>query len=349
MNILDGDTVIESLVVPGNTGDATLTLDFTATGSNTTIEFVQPVAQGNGDQLIDNVSVTTTGAGLGLTPADTDGDGTPDTLQTDAAGVDVPPVSLNTVVTGLNTLISGTGVPGSTIVLTDGNGDPILPVDDNGDLIDSGTITVGADGTFEAIPATPLADDSEVTATQSDIPNVPGVTSEDTQTIEIDTDADGVRDTIDIDDDDDGILDTVELTAFGIGIGDFSGPEWVSTLQNFEINGTELRWTNDVNNQTQPDGRITRQVSGLSSLPTVTVDGVDYVQLNYDFNPELAPNNANVNFEIELNGDRIQRIFLPFDDAAGIPANRNETENGAILSENSATELPANESSKLSY
>ena len=46
VNILDGDTVIESLVVPGNTGDATLTLDFTATGSNTTIEFVQPVAQG---------------------------------------------------------------------------------------------------------------------------------------------------------------------------------------------------------------------------------------------------------------------------------------------------------------
>ena len=174
---------------------------------------------------------------------------------------------------------------------------------------------------------------------------MPGVTSEDTQTIEIDTDADGVRDTIDIDDDDDGVLDTVEQ--FALGIGDFSDSEWVSTLQNFEINGTELRWTNNVNNSANPDGRITRQVSGLSSLPTVTVDGVDYVQLNYDFNPELAPNNANLNFFVELNGVRLQTIFVPFDDPAGIPADRNVTSGGAILGENSATDLPANESSTI--
>ena len=91
VNILDGATIVETLVLSAAAqGDSSITLDFTATGNNTTVEFVQTGSSApSGDLVVDNVSVTTTGAGLGLTPVDTNSDGTPDFLQTDATGDDV--------------------------------------------------------------------------------------------------------------------------------------------------------------------------------------------------------------------------------------------------------------------
>jgi len=335
----DGDGAFNSLDLDSDNGGITDTVE-----AQFNQEFVAPSGIDSDGNGLDDAFESSPGAGEGLTAADTDGNGEADFV--DGPVPDALPLSINPGVHGAangdpGTLISGTGVPGATIVLASAGTDLVtLPA----------TITVGPDGTFEATLDVAFADDTEVTATQTlvalDSSGNPVVLESDTtQTIELDFDADGVRDTIDIDDDNDGILDTNEEHV--LGIGDFSDSAWTSTLQDFEINGTEIRWTNDVNNGANPDGRLTRQVSGLSTLPTVTVDGVDYVQLRYDFNPELAPGNANVNFHVVLSGDRLQTIFLPFDGAPSIPAESNVTFEGAILSENSATELPANQASTI--
>jgi len=176
-NILDGNTVVETIVIDAATdGAGVKSLDFTAVGSNTTIEFIQTgIAHSSGDVRVDSVSVTTSGAGLGLTPADTNSDGTPDYLETDSASTDVLPISINSLLSNMNTEISGTGVPGATIELTDVNGNPITtsPV----------AIIVAADGIWTATPDTPLSDNDVVTASQSDAPHAPGEISSVTQTV----------------------------------------------------------------------------------------------------------------------------------------------------------------------
>ena len=173
----------------------------------------------DGDGLDDAYDDTPNGGAagsVGLTPADTNGDGTPDYLDAAGPNTDAVPVTLNPLVTGLDTVISGTGVPGSTIVLTDSADAIIALIDDAGDPISPAEITVAADGTWSAIPATPLADNAEVTATQTLPATHPlsggtfdGGTA--TDMLDIDTDDDGIRDTIDIDDDNDGILDVDEM------------------------------------------------------------------------------------------------------------------------------------------
>ena len=218
---------------------------------------------------MDNVSVTTTGAGLGLTPSDTDGDGSPDFIQTDAAGTDAVSVALNPLVTGLNTVISGTGAPGATVVLTDVNGDPIALIDDMGVLISPAEIVVSADGTWSAIPETPLSDGTEVSATQTDAPGFPTSNSSDTETLALDSDGDDVRDTIDIDDDNDGILDINEFSVDSQGFNniDFSNTSDPGDI--IGVNGTNAVTggiTNGATNQDQgtSDGILRLGVAGNS-------------------------------------------------------------------------------------
>jgi len=160
-------------------------------------------SDGNG---LDDAYESAPGAGEGLNPADTDNNGIADHLETDGAGNDLPPLVVNPAVTGdangtPGTAISGSGVPGATIVLSAGGSDlGTTPA----------TITVANDGSWSAVLDTPLADNTDVTATQSAIPNLAGVPSVTTQTMVLDFDSDGVRDSVDIDDDNDGILDAIE-------------------------------------------------------------------------------------------------------------------------------------------
>ena len=130
-------------------------------------------------------------------------------------GEDTLPLSISAVVTGLETVITGTGVPGATITLTDNNDDALALIDSNGDPLDPSVVTVADDGSFVAIPAAPLQDNTAITATQSNIPHLSGtddefLSSQTTQIVQIDTDSDGALDSIDIDDDNDGILDANE-------------------------------------------------------------------------------------------------------------------------------------------
>ncbi len=178
----------------------------------------------DGDGLNDAYDEDLTGAAnsVGLTPADTDDDETPDVYQGEP-GEDTPPVSVNPLVTGLETTISGLGVPGSVIELTDVEGNPIALVDENGDPLDPSEVVVDENGAWSAIPATPLEAGAEVTATQT-LPEghpLEGTTSTATEVTALDTDADGVANTIDIDDDGDGILDVNDNS---VSLGEFGAP-----------------------------------------------------------------------------------------------------------------------------
>ena len=197
----DNDGLINSLDIDSDNGGI---------GDNVEAQYNQPYVaptgnDADGDGLDDAYDETPNGGpegSVGLTSADTDGDGTPDYID-GQSGTDTLPVVLNPYLTGgangiPGTGVSGVGVPGSTITLSvDGTDLATAPA----------AITVGDDGTWSATLDTPLADDTEVVATQSDIPNHDGETTTDTQTLAHDFDGDSVRDTLDIDDDNDGILD----------------------------------------------------------------------------------------------------------------------------------------------
>jgi len=170
------------------------------------------------DGLDDAYDSNTSGAAgsVGLTPADSDGDGVGDWLIT-ANDIDTPPLSLSSLAVGVSTELSGTGVPGATVTLT--AGDQIL-----------GSATVDASGSWQIEPEVSFDDGAEITATQSDIPHFadsasPDITSAVTAEVRYDTDGDGVVNSIDIDDDNDGILDSLEMTAPLL-------PEQLSTLDN---------------------------------------------------------------------------------------------------------------------
>ena len=92
---MDGATIVETLVLSAAAqGNSSITLDFTATGNNTTVEFVQTGSSApSGDLVVDNVSVVTTGAGLGLSPTDSDGDGNPNFVGTNNTSGDGPPTA----------------------------------------------------------------------------------------------------------------------------------------------------------------------------------------------------------------------------------------------------------------
>ena len=107
-----------------------------------------------------------------------------------------PTVTIDMLVTGLNTVVTGTGEPNLQVEIFDSNG------------VSLGTTTTDGNGDFTFTPTTPLADDAVIEARQTDAAGNTGTAME---TIVIDTDADSVRDTIDIDDDNDGILDTNEF------------------------------------------------------------------------------------------------------------------------------------------
>jgi|GEM_PF-2416000 Ca2+-binding RTX toxin-like protein len=127
--------------------------------------------------------------------------------QTDAAGntstpavaiVDgeAPVVTINDFVTGNDTTIAGTASEANTEVeIFDGDG------------LSLGTTTTDADGNWSFTPDSPLDEGTEVTASQTDIAGNTGTAD---QSVEFDTDGDGVANTVDIDDDGDGIIDTNE-------------------------------------------------------------------------------------------------------------------------------------------
>ena len=170
----DEDTIVDSLDTDS---------DGAGISDNAEVQYNQTYVAPSGidndnDGLDDAYDLTpTTGAAgsVGLTPADTNSDGTPDYLDDEGTGVDTLPISINPLATGLNTVISGQGVPGATIVLTDA-GDNVIATAPT-------TITVAADGTWTATPDTPLADGTEVTATQTSAPHAPSENSEATQAI----------------------------------------------------------------------------------------------------------------------------------------------------------------------
>ena len=330
---LDGDGAINSLDTDSDGGGTDDNVE--ALYSQTFVAASGVDSDGNG---LDDAYESAPGAGEGITPADTNNDGTPDYLDAAAPGTDALPLSLNTLVTGLDTVITGIGVPGSTIALTDST-DAAIATD--------APIIVASDGTWSVTPTTPLADDTQVTATQT-LPAahpLAGTASDVTETLAIDTDADGVRDTIDIDDDNDGILDTNEQPQQQIQ--NFSDLDWTSSGEEYEINGTQLRWVDDTNDTIQPDGAISRMVSGLSNLAVTNVNGTDYVQLTYDFTPEIESGPLNIAFFIELGGVRYQGIAVPSDDQGSFPNSISTTSGGAILSTNSAASYAPNEVSTI--
>ncbi len=107
--------------------------------------------------------------------------------------------SVDTLVTGLGTTLSGTGLANSVVELTiPGVDEPVeVPVDGNGD--------------WTYTPAAPFENGAVVSATQI---GAEGNSAPSAATLQLDTDADGVANTVDIDDDNDGILDVNEPGQF---------------------------------------------------------------------------------------------------------------------------------------
>jgi hypothetical protein len=161
-------------------------------------EYVAPSGEDvDGDGLDDAYDQNLSGAAnsIGLVADDLDNNGTLDFAETQGVGdTDTLPLTMNPLFDGAE--ITGTGVVGATITLSTDPAD---------------TTIVGEDGTWSITPVTPIADGTEVTATQSDADHLPGATSAVTETLAIDTDGDGIANSLDIDDDDDGILDYNEV------------------------------------------------------------------------------------------------------------------------------------------
>jgi len=151
----------------------------------------------DGDGLNDAYDEDLEGAegSVGLTPADTNDDGLADVYDDNGETPDELPLAIDAVFDGAE--ITGTGVVGATITLTDGT-----------DTL--GTAEVGEDGTWSVTLDDAIADGRDVTAVQSDAAHAPDETSTTTQVLVLDTDLDGVANTVDIDDDNDGILDVGE-------------------------------------------------------------------------------------------------------------------------------------------
>ncbi len=200
----DGDGIINSLDADSDNGGI---------GDNIEAQFDQPFVtpSGNdddGDGLDDAYDATPdSGAAdsVGLTPADTDSDGIPDHLDGPVPDALPAPVVINALTSG----VEGTAVPGSTITITtpgETPGDPDITLE---------TVTVDANGQFAINFDPQIEENTEITVIQSDVPHFVGTAQENTtseamQTLELDTDGDGVADSIDIDDDNDGIVDTAE-------------------------------------------------------------------------------------------------------------------------------------------
>ena len=167
------------------------------------IEFVDEDGDGlHDDYDLDTDPGNTAEDSVGLTPADTNGDRTPDFLD-GQDGTDTLPITVNALFDG--SAITGTSVVGATITLTTDE-DPAREF----------IATVEADGTFSVTPGEgedPFAPGTEVTVVQSDTEHLPEATSSATATLVLDTDLDGVINSIDIDDDNDGILDVDEIDA----------------------------------------------------------------------------------------------------------------------------------------
>jgi len=134
---------------------------------------------------------------VGLTATDAAGNtATDDTSEELTIDTEAPVVAISPLMTGLNTVVSGTAEAGGGVV-------SIYDADDN--LL--GTAPVDENGHWTFTPETPLTEGAVITATQTDAAGNMGSASE---TLSYDTDGDGVANSVDIDDDGDGILDTVE-------------------------------------------------------------------------------------------------------------------------------------------
>lgn len=126
------------------------------------------------------------------------------------------------------TVVTGTGVPGAIVTLTDTDGAVI------------GTAEVGHDETWTVVPETTVEDGTVLEATQAfeggdDSPLSNQVTPND-------TDADLVSDSIDIDDDGDGITD---LTEEGLFVEDFGNGETINVAELDPLVSTDFNFDNN--------------------------------------------------------------------------------------------------------
>ena len=183
----DGDGIIDQLDLDSDNDGVPDNVE-----AQTTTGYIAPNADTNATYATNrglNSAYTPT---FGLTPVDTDGDGTTDHIDTDSDN-DGPSDAAESGI-GATTIPSG-----PSNASTDADGDGLLDVFENGSPNDG---FVPNDGI--AVPQTALRDtDGDVAAGQGGL--VHNVDYRDG-----DTDNDGVGDADDVDDDNDGILDTEE-------------------------------------------------------------------------------------------------------------------------------------------
>ncbi|EOT18696.1 hypothetical protein CIA_01813, partial [Pseudomonas aeruginosa PA14] len=134
------------------------------------------LTDGNGNPIAE---VTADGSGnWTYTPSTPIANGTVvNVVARDAAGNSSPPGSTTvdgvapatpTVNLSNGSSLSGTAEPGSTVILTDGNGNPIAEVTADGSGNPIGQVTADGSGNWSFTPSTPLADGTVVNATATD-------------------------------------------------------------------------------------------------------------------------------------------------------------------------------------
>jgi len=135
--------------------------------------------------------------GMELTATQTDPSGNRSGPNTETVDSEAPLVVISELVTGLETVVSGTASePNTEVEIFDGQGNQL------------GTTTTNAQGSWTFEPSVPLAENSEIEARQQDALGNEGSA---TRVVALDTDSDGTPNSVDIDDDNDGILDINEL------------------------------------------------------------------------------------------------------------------------------------------
>ena len=163
--------------------------------------------------------------------------------------------------------------------------------------------------------------------------------------VPLDFDSDGFADDVDADADGDGLVDVEEGFLAQVTNGDFEDGTTDWTNSNFEIANGVARWTNDINNVDQPDGLLTQTVTGLNATERITVNGTDYVQLNFDFKPELLATERNIAMRISLGG--VNYGFLNSTVFTTTSRIVPQAGSGALLTADSATAFVNNEVNRI--
>jgi len=245
-----------------------------------------------------------------------------------------PMPTVNPLATGFDTVITGTGDANTNVQVSIDGAAPV-------------TVMTDALGNWMLTPTSPIADVTSVTVTQTD---AAGNTGSDTETINIDTDDDGVANIHDVDDDNDGIVDDIDNGIVLENIGNTINTTVPATSQIQEItfvaisNGTYTfeQVASDVTNMggmpfgaqaaifslRDPDGNVitltgsTQSTAGnLTATATVSglTPGVEYtVRFGNDGNISTTSRTFEISPPADIDGDGIINSLDTDSDNGGV-------------------------------